>query len=82
MFRAIEVEAFSSYTLGNLACYPPVGAAITRGFYSLPYPLHAAFRVGKGTIFLRKAGGGQNDIGQMGSLGKEYILYDEEVQLL
>ena len=79
-FRVFKIEALGPHAPGNLAGYPPVGLALADRLDGLPYPLHAALRVGEGAFFFRKAAGRQDDIGKLGSLREEDVLHQEELK--
>ena len=69
-----------THAAGQVAHDVPVGAAVAHRRDGLAHALHAPLAVGKGAVFLRKAGGRQDHIGQLRGFVHENILHHQEVQ--
>ena len=58
----------------------PVHPGLPRRVEHLPAELHPAVGVGVGAVLLQVGRRGQDDVGELGGLGQEDVLDDEEVQ--
>ena len=58
----------------------PVRARLARRVEHLAADLHAPVGVRVGALLLEERGGGQHDVGELGRLGEEDVLHDEELE--
>ena len=81
--RVLEREfSLVTHPLPEVAEDLPVGFRIPRWILGLPPALDPPLGVRLGAVLLRVAGGGQDHIGKTAGLGQEYVLDDQELEVL